>query len=108
VRVVCARERAHIKVTCTSLYIEKGDMRKRHNKSPLELVHKTVHTRSCDIVSITSGSMLTPKSVRGDSIVIDDKWRICGHDLFLGTVPEFELRGLRKKKGCSENFRMKV
>jgi hypothetical protein len=35
-----------------------------------------------------------------------------GHDLFWGTVPEFELRVLRKqKKGgeeCSENFRMKV
>jgi hypothetical protein len=37
--------------------------------------------------------------VIGDSIVIDDKWRISGHDLFLGTVPEFELRSLRKKKG---------
>jgi hypothetical protein len=78
-----------------------------YKESLLELVNKTVH--SCDIVSIISGSTLMPKSVRGASIVIDDKWRISGHDLFLGTVPAFELKGLRKQQmGCSENLRTEV
>lgn len=83
-------------------------MRQRYNKIPLQLVHRRVQTSSRDTVSVTSASMITLKSVRGDSIATDDKGRISGHDLFLGTVPEFELRGLRKKKRCSENFRMKV